>query len=184
MSTPFQEEVSLELYHHVCQFYYAEARILDERKYQRWLELLAEDVAYIMPARHVPMLDPALRETEGFLDVSHDTGNSKQVPLREDNFLTLNIRVMRSFKLNSWSDNPPPRTTRIVSNIEVMPHAEGFEVFSNVALAYSRYGGDNMLYTARRQDVIRVEGNSFRIASRKVVLDWNIVEGPSVGMFF
>ena len=176
--------LSLEEYHRICQFYYTEARLLDERKYQQWLGLLTENVAYVMPARHVPILDPALRETEALLDISQDTSHGLQAPLRDDNYFTLSIRVMRSFKMNSWTDNPPPRTTRLVSNIEAQYAPEGVETYSNVAIAYSRSGRDNVIYTARRQDMLRITENGIKIARRKVMLDWNIIEAPSIGLFF
>lgn len=177
-------EVSLADYHRISQFYYHEARLLDERQYQQWLALLTEDIIYTMPTRHTPMLDAGKRETEMLLNVGQEISQGLEPPLRDDNYFTLSIRVMRSFKLNSWTDNPPPRTTRFVSNIEVVPVADGFEVRSNLMLALSRYGNDNTIYTARRQDHIRHSEGSFRIARRMVLLDWSVVAAPSVGLFF
>ncbi len=178
------EKITLEDYHRITQFYFHEARLLDDRQYQQWLALLSEDIIYTMPARHTPMLDAAKRETEALLNIQQDVSQGLEPPLRDDNFFTLSIRVMRSFKLNSWTDNPPPRTTRLVSNIEAVPTADGFEVRSNLMLALSRYGMDNTIYTARRNDVIRPEGQGFKIAKRTVLLDWSVITAPSVGLFF
>ena len=177
-------KVSLEDYHRISQFYFHEARLLDERQYQQWLALLSEDISYTIPVRHTPMLDNAKRETEALLNIEQEISQGLEPPFRDDNLFTLSIRVMRSFKLNSWSDNPPPRTTRFVSNIEVVPIADGFEVRSNLMLALSRYGADNTLYTARRQDVIRNSEQGFKIAKRNVLLDWSVIAAPSVGLFF
>lgn len=176
--------VSLQEYHRISQFYFQEARLLDERRFQQWLALLAEDIRYTVPNRHTPMLDVAKRDTEAFLNVEQELSQGLEPPLRDDNYFTLSIRVMRSFKLNSWTDNPPPRTTRFVSNIEAAPTAEGFEVRSNVMLALSRYGADNAIYTARRTDLLRNNEQGFKIASRTVLLDWSVVTAPSVGLFF
>jgi 3-phenylpropionate/cinnamic acid dioxygenase small subunit len=176
--------VSLEDHHRISQFYFHEARLLDERQYQQWLTLLAEDISYTMPTRHTPMLDAARRETETLLNVEQELSQGLEPPLRDDNYFTLSIRVMRSFKLNSWTDNPPARTTRFVSNIEAVPTADGFEVRSNLMLALSRYGADNVIYTARRQDVIRNSEQGFKIAKRIVLLDWNVITAPSAGLFF
>lgn len=176
--------VALEHYHRISQFYYHEARLLDERKYGQWLALLAEDVAYTVPARHTPFSDPAKRETEALLDLAQEYSSGLEPPLRDDNHLTLSIRVMRAFKLNSWTDNPPARTRRFVSNIEALVHDDGIEVYSNLLLYYSRYGQDNHVYTGRRHDLLRDTGDSFRIVRREVLLDWNVVTGPSAGLFF
>lgn len=180
MSTP----VSLEQQHRISQFYYREARLLDERLYQQWLALLTDDVAYTVPARHTPFLDPALREQEALLNLPQETGSGMAPPLRDDSKLTLGIRVMRAYKMNSWSDNPPARTRRFVSNIEVYAIDGGFEVYSNLLLYYSRYGQDNHLYSGRRHDRLRETADGLLIAAREVLLDTNVVTGPSVGLFF
>lgn len=176
--------VSLEEHHRISQFYFREARLLDERKYQQWLALCTEDVTYIVPARHTPFLDPALRETEALLDLAQECSTGLAPPLRDDNRLTLTIRVMRSFKMNSWTDNPPARTRRFISNIEAVTEGDGFDVYSNLLLYYSRNGQDNHVYTGRRHDHLRNTPDGLRIAHREVLLDWNVVTGPSVGLFF
>lgn len=177
--------VSLEEHYRISQFYYREARWLDERRYQQWLTLLDDAIRYTVPARHTAWLDPALRGTEALLDVAHDTGRGLAPPWRDDSRLTLTIRAMRAYKLNSWTDNPPARTTRMVGNIEAVNASDGsLETCSTLLLAYSRYGQDNHHYTARRHDRLRREGEDYRIVAREVLLDWNVVTGPSVGLLF
>jgi ethylbenzene dioxygenase beta subunit len=43
--------VSLEETHEVEQFLYREARLLDERRYDEWMALLADDLHYWVPTR-------------------------------------------------------------------------------------------------------------------------------------
>ena len=43
--------ITPELQHSVEQFYFREARLLDNRQYQQWLGLLSEGLRYIMPSR-------------------------------------------------------------------------------------------------------------------------------------
>ena len=106
-------------------------------------------------------------------------------PLRDDNYLTLMIRATRSFKLNAWGDNPPVRTRRFVSNVEIAQGEGGcYQVFSNVMMSYSRHDRDNHLYAYRREDVLLPDGEGYKIQSRYVVLDWNVVTGPTVGLLF
>ena len=176
--------VSLEEHYRISQFYYREARLLDERHYQQWLTLLAEDITYTVQARHTPALDPALRGTEALLDLAHDTSSGLAPPLRDDNRLTLTIRALRAFKMNSWTDNPPARTRRFVSNIEAWHSGEQVETFSNLLLTYSRYGQDNHLYSARRHDVLCRVDQEYRIVRRDVLPDWNVTTGPSAGVMF
>ena len=42
---------ALLLQHEVEQFYHREAALLDERRFEDWLELLADDLSYWMPVR-------------------------------------------------------------------------------------------------------------------------------------
>jgi len=176
----------LNLINQIQQFYYREARMLDKRQYQQWMELLAEDISYTVPTRHTPFLDPSLRETEEVLNVDQELNQGIEPPHRDDNYLTLMIRATRSFKLSAWADNPPARTRRFVSNIEVYTSTENtYQVYSNVMLSFSRHEKDNHLYTYHREDALKLDDNgNFKIHSRDVLLDWNVVTGPSLGLLF
>lgn len=170
----------------VEQFYFREARLLDERKYQQWLALVAEDVEYTLPSRHTVFVDPKKRDSEALLNVEQELSAGTDANFRSENYLTLSIRVMRAFKVNSWTDNPPARTTRFISNVEVLPGvaSDCLQVFSNILIAYSRHDRDNHMYTARRSDILRSGEGDFLIAKREVLIDWNVVTGPSLGIFF
>ncbi|WP_051785939.1 aromatic-ring-hydroxylating dioxygenase subunit beta [Endozoicomonas numazuensis] len=106
---------------------------------------------------------------------------------REDNNdeFILSIRVMRAFKPNSWTDNPPPRTRRFVSNVEVLASDQEncFETYSDLMVSYSRHQKDNHPLSAQRKDLLRLEGGEFKIVQREVILDWNVITGPSLSLF-
>ncbi|MCB1614548.1 MAG: hypothetical protein KDI30_00915 [Pseudomonadales bacterium] len=178
--------VNVELISRVEQFYYREARLLDERKYQQWLALTSDDICYKIPVRHTAFGDNSLRDTEAFLNVAQELSHGLEPAHREENKLNLSIRVMRAFKNNSWSDNPPARTRRFVSNVEVYTtETENLlRTYSNLLLNYSRFDNDNYQYSAQRQDTLKIEGDSFVLTSRLVLLDWNVITGPSLGLFF
>jgi len=178
--------ISRSLISDIEQFYYREARLLDGRKFQQWQGLLAEDIRYRVPSRHSPLLDHKKSGTEAFLDVEQELSQGLEAPYRDENYMMLSIRVMRSFKQNSWSDNPLTRTRRFVSNVEVLPgpQAGAYQVFNNVMISYSRHQRDNHLFCVQRRDVLRAVEGEYRIADREVIIDWNVVTGPSLGIFF
>jgi cytochrome P450 len=93
-------KVSLELAHEIQQFYFREARLLDDRQYQQWLSLLAEDVVYRVESRHTPFLDASKRETEALLDVSQEVSSGMEPPLRDDNFIEEVVRLETPFKFH------------------------------------------------------------------------------------
>jgi 3-phenylpropionate/cinnamic acid dioxygenase small subunit len=179
-------EINRDLISRVEQFYYQEARLLDDRKFNQWLALLTEDISYIMPSRHAPFPDAAQKETEDFLDVERELSQGLETPLREENLFILSIRAMRAFKPNSWTDNPPARTRRFVSNVEVLPtdHQDTLQTFSNIMISYSRHQKDNYLYTAQRRDELKLCDHQLKIARREVILDWNVITAPSLSIFF
>ena len=51
---PRSDEAALDrllLQNRIEQFYYHEAELLDDRRFDQWFELLAEDIRYFMPLR-------------------------------------------------------------------------------------------------------------------------------------
>lgn len=180
-------ELNRELQFDVEQFYYREARLLDDRCYRQWLALLCEDIRYLMPSRYVAQRDHAVRGSEAYLAPEREmqTAAATDLPLREENYFVLAVRVDRAYKPTAWGDNPPARTRRHVSNVELIEFEGGeLTVFSNFMLNYSRHGQDNFLYSGQRRDRLRVDGGSFKVASREIILDWNVITAPTVALFF
>jgi 3-phenylpropionate/cinnamic acid dioxygenase small subunit len=93
------------------------------------------------------------------------------------------IRVERAYKVNSWSENPPARTRRIIGNIELMSvEGEQHNVLSNFHLYYARPGGDNYLYSGQRRDVLLIAGDSYLIKQREIIMDYSSIEVPTLGL--
>ena len=67
--------------------------------------------------------------------------------------------------MNSWSENPPARTRRMVSNVEILAHdAEHMEIYSNFLLYYSRHANDNFIYSGQRRNILRPGEDAYRIS--------------------
>jgi 3-phenylpropionate/cinnamic acid dioxygenase small subunit len=176
-----QQQLSLE------QFYYTEARLLDNRQYQQWLALLCEEIQYIVPSRHNLQVDNRERGEEGMISVQRELEDAESMgcPLREENLIHLSVRVERAYKMNSWSENPPARTRRIVGNVELLEkEGERLSVISNFHMYYSRAGADNTLYCGQRRDTLVEHDDSYRIAHRVVILDYATIEAPTMGLLF
>jgi 3-phenylpropionate/cinnamic acid dioxygenase small subunit len=168
------------------QFYYREARMLDDRHYMQWLGLLTEDIRYTIPSRYIPTPDPSLRGTEAFHSIDNELERSgpDQAPLREENIFNLAIRADRALKINAWAENPPARTRRFVSNVEVLKIADGYQTFNNFMMTYSRHSKVNHNYTGQRRDTLRDIDGQLRISSREIILDWSVITAPTLGLFF
>jgi 3-phenylpropionate/cinnamic acid dioxygenase small subunit len=181
------EIVSPDLQHALEQFYFREARLLDGREYQKWLVLCAPDISYSMPARTNPLVDNSERGQEGMISVERELEGieSDGCPIRDESILHLTMRVERAYKPNSWAENPPARTRRIVGNVEVLEMEDDrISVVSNFHLFFARPGSANFLYAGQRRDVLARTDDGYRICKRVVVMDMANIEVPTLGLIF
>ena len=171
----------------VEQFYYQEARLLDGRQYQQWFALITEDLRYIIPSRVNVLVNNRERGNEDMISIERELegADSDGCPIREEGYLQMMIRVERAYKVNSWSESPPARTRRLVSNVEILSdEPEALTVISNFHMYYARPGSDNYLYAGQRRDTLRKADGSYKIAHREVILDYANIDYPTLGLFF
>jgi 3-phenylpropionate/cinnamic acid dioxygenase small subunit len=162
-------------------FLYREADLLDERHYDEWLALLAEDVRYWMPMRRNVKLDDREREfTREGLDISwFDEGKE-----------TLTRRVRQIQTGIHWAEEPVSRISHLLSNIqlgEVNPSAaEPAEVSVRCRfLVYrNRVETETDILVGKREDLLRRVGAEWRIARRKILLDQNVLLSKNLTFFF
>jgi ethylbenzene dioxygenase subunit beta len=100
-------EVSATLRAEVEQFLYREARLLDTRKLQDWLDLFTPDGMYWVPH--------ALEQTS-----PHD-----HISLFWEDSMLREVRMRRLSNPRNWSQQPPTRTARIVGNVMIDGLDEG-----------------------------------------------------------
>lgn len=176
---------NLKKIHEIQQFYYREARMLDERKFQSWLDLLAPGIEYSMPARGNCGANAALKNCEEMLDLSPELSEGLAPPLRDDNLLTLTFRANRTTSALAVADNPLTRTRRSVNNIEVYRQGgRAYRVYNNVIMSFSRHGQDNHQYSFQRQDVLVRSGGALKIRKRRIIVEWNVITAPTMALIF
>jgi 3-phenylpropionate/cinnamic acid dioxygenase small subunit len=164
------------LWFEIMQFYIDEAWLLDERKYKEWLELLDDDILYYMPRRK----NVYRREIE------------REVPPRgtdigyfEDTKQAMEVRVARLETGMAWSDDPPSRTRHLVGNLKVTPLENGDVATKTAFIIYrSHLETDEDIYAGGRDDVLRRNGDSWKIMSRTILLDANVLLSKNISIFF
>ena len=158
----------------VEQFLYAEARMLDERRYDDWLALFTGDCRYWVPLM-------STRERGGVAEISGD----RDLAHFDDNKGTLTLRVKRLATNFAYAEDPPSRTVRVVSNVQTEESGNGeVKAFSNLILYRTRLETTTDIFAARREDVLRRNGAGFKIASRKAVLAVNVLPSNNLSIFF
>ena len=163
------------------RFLYREADLLDERRYEEWLELLSDDVHYWMPMRrNVPRDEPEREYTRAGLDVNwFDEGKD-----------TLTRRVRQILTGIHWAEEPPSRICHIVSNVEILSAAPAAEAPAEVGvrsrfLVYrNRVETETDFLVGKREDLLRRVNGDWRIARRKIILDQNVLLAKNLTVFF
>ncbi|MDG2472861.1 MAG: aromatic-ring-hydroxylating dioxygenase subunit beta [Pseudomonadales bacterium] len=177
----------IERQYAIEQFYYREAGLLDGRQYQQWLSLVSESIRYIVPARVNALVNNRQRGEEVMIAIDNELEGSDGLgcPIREESYAHLFVRVDRAYKMNSWADNPPARTRRIIGNVEVLDHSdESVRVRSNFHLFFARPGSDNFIYSGQRNDQLLIIDGNFKIADREVIMDYANIDVPTLGLIF
>ena len=180
-------EVSAQEQRELERFYAYEARLLDDRQFEQWLTLVEQDIAYQMPSRVNVQVNNRERGTQQMISVARELEDAQSMgaPHREEAYIHLMLRVERAFKINSWAEQPPARTRRLVGNVELMARdGESLSVFSNFHLYWARPGNESVIYSGQRRDTLRPREDGFGIARREIILDYADIELPTLGLLF
>src|SRR3981189_3709262 len=103
------------------QFLYREAPLLDDRRFNEWLDLFTEDVRYWMGARanRYPRNSKAISILSPNRYVEDDHTRDDELSIFDESKETLSGRVERREKGMAWAEDPPSRTRHLITNIEV-----------------------------------------------------------------
>jgi 3-phenylpropionate/cinnamic acid dioxygenase small subunit len=162
----------------IAQFLYTEAELLDERRHDEWLALLADDIRYWMPMRrNVKYGDEAREFTRETEDISwFDEGKD-----------TLTRRVRQIQTGIHWAEEPQSRITHMVSNVmllTVAPDEREVVAKSRFLIYRNRVETETDLLVGKREDTLRRVGDGWLIARRKIVLDQNVLLTKNLTFFF
>jgi len=163
------------------EFLYHEVELLDERRYEEWLELLADDVRYWMPMRRNVRFGELEREfTREGLDINwFDEGKD-----------TLTRRVQQILTGVHWAEEPLSRICHMISNIQLLhvrpPVPEPVEVAVKCRfLIYrNRVQTETDILVGKREDVLRQVNGQWKVTQRKVILDQNVLLAKNLTFFF
>ncbi len=156
------------------EFLYKEADLMDEGRWREWLQLLTDDVVYLMPVR--------VTEERG-----GGAGFATDMAYFHENRQTLELRIRRLETDYAWAEDPPSRTRHFVTNIRVFPAERSDEVRARSNVLIYRTRGDvpsHDLLSAVREDVLRKVDGQWRLASRTVYLDHSVITTPNLAIFF
>jgi 3-phenylpropionate/cinnamic acid dioxygenase small subunit len=165
----------------ITEFLYAEAELLDERRYDDWLAMLSDDVRYWMPMRRNVKYDDTTREF---------TREGEDISWFDEGKDTLTRRVRQIQTGIHWAEEPRSRITHMVSNVlllNVLPDADvprEVSVKSRFLIYRNRVETETDLLVGKREDTLRRDGSGWLIARRKIILDQNVLLTKNLTFFF
>ncbi|MGH7041227.1 MAG: 3-phenylpropionate/cinnamic acid dioxygenase subunit beta [Acetobacteraceae bacterium] len=166
----------------VAEFLYREADLLDDRRFREWLGLLAEDIVYFMPIRrNVKFGQHAERE---------NTRQGEGISWFDEDRWTLGKRVEQILTGVHYAEEPLSRTAHLVSNVRLLAvrpdpkNAAEVEVGCRFLIQQNRVEYETTTFVGRRRDVLRREGNDWRITRREILLEQNVLLAKNLSGFF
>src|ERR1700748_2605863 len=140
----------------IAGFLYEEAELLDERRHDDWLALLADDIRYWMPMRRNVKYGEEGREF---------TRESEDVSWFDEGKDTLTRRVRQIQTGIHWAEEPQSRITHMVSNVQLLSvtpdAATPREVLakSRFLIYRNRVETETDLLVGKREDTLRRDGD-------------------------
>jgi 3-phenylpropionate/cinnamic acid dioxygenase small subunit len=162
----------VEQHHFAAQFLGREAKLLDERRFDEWVEMIHEDIVYEVPLRQAKM-----EFADEFVEGAFRLKDTKSI---------INIRIERLRSGHAWSETPPSRTLRVVGSILVEASERADDLLVESALLIYRQRGNadpGDLIPVRRSDVIRINDRGGLLLSRRAIIPDTVLQTPNLGIF-
>jgi len=131
---------------------YREARLLDDLRYQDWLAMLDENATYWIPCNGEGK-DP-----------------NREISLVFDDRKRLTDRIGRLESGLAHAQNPPSKTKRLVSNVQIENATEDAATVLSGLILYELRRGKERIFAGRYEHRLRLINGTWKIASKKVVL--------------
>lgn len=153
-----------------------EGELLDERRFDEWLNLLEDDVRYWMPLA---------RNFEHTRPQDEYTRQGQDAAWFDESKPTLTQRIKQIQSGDHWAEEPLSRTTHMTTNSRITSATEmDITVKSRFLVYVNRREEEVRLFVGKRIDVLRPVENGFRLASRSIFLDQSKLLFKNLTTFF
>jgi 3-phenylpropionate/cinnamic acid dioxygenase small subunit len=170
--------MSHDLWHEINQFLIFEARLLDERRFEEWLDLFAEEATYWMPGRTNPWQSGV---------VADSIRKPGELAVFEDTKTTLTTRVERLRTGLAWGEDPPSRTRHLITNVEVEQTAKDAEILkvrSNFMVYRAQLEDDKDIFVGSREDTMQTIDGDWKITRRTILMEDVVHNSKPLSIFF
>jgi 3-phenylpropionate/cinnamic acid dioxygenase small subunit len=168
-SLRFGDERHLQAHHWLVE----EAYLLDAQHYDTWLDLLAEDIHYIMPVRVTTALSAGYDSAPGMAHF-------------DENKYSLSRRVARFRTEHAWTEDPPSRLRHHITNVRTFATEDPDHLVVDSGVLLYRSRGDvreAALISAGREDLLRRNGDGWQLARRTILADDSVLRTQNLAIF-
>jgi 3-phenylpropionate/cinnamic acid dioxygenase small subunit len=150
-----------------------EAWLLDAQAYEEWLDLLTDDIHYLMPVRVTTALAAGFDTSPGMAHFDEDR-------------YSLGRRVARFLTEHAWTEDPPSRLRHHLTNVRTFAADDPDHLVVESATLLFRSRGDvhgGFLVSAGREDLLRRVGDNWLLARRTILIDDSVVRMQNLAIF-
>lgn len=165
----------------IADFLAMEADLLDTRRFDDWLALLTDDIRYWMPiARNVAADDLNAEYSAEGIDANWF----------DDGIETLRQRVSQLATSVHWAEQPPSRTTHMISNLQITRitpetgQPQIVETRCRFLVYRNRLETEQDVFIGKRNDTLRRVDGTWKLARREIYLDQNVMLSKNLSIFF
>lgn len=185
MSTGQDRDERLErllLTQELTEVLYDEAELLDEGRWEEWLDLLADDLSYVMPLR--------LNVAVGEHNTQEQTRGGEEVCWFDEGKHTLTQRVGQLRTGVHWAEEPLSRVSHLVTNVRLrrveLPEVE---LSCRFVVHRNRVADETDFFVGRRHDTWRQTGSTagaggWKLCRRELLLDQNVLLAKNLTLLF
>jgi biphenyl 2,3-dioxygenase beta subunit len=175
MTTTDDVQAKMLLQYQLEHFYYEEAAMLDERRFEEWVDLFTDDTHYWMP----------IRRTRTLNELDKEFSAPGGMAYFDDDKAMLETRVRKLGTGYAWAEDPPSRTRHNVNNVRVVEdRGDELVIETNFHLYRTRLNSEEDTWIGLRRDTLRRVDGSFKIADRKIFIDQTIILSRNLSNFF
>lgn len=176
-TVPEQVLERLVLKDEVEQWLYKEAALLDERRYEEWIDLIAEDVHYFMPIRRNVKFDEWDRE---------NSDPASEIAWFDEGKDVLEGRVRQLLTGVHWAEEPVSRIRHLITNVRVTDvQGDLIHTSDNFFVWHNRLLEEVNLFAGKRDNILRRDPVSgFKLVKRTILLDQSVLLAKVVTFFF
>lgn len=148
--------MNIELHHECADLLFTEARHIDRREWDEWLALYDENAEYWVPA------------WDSSYEYTQDPDREVSLIYYSDRS-GLEDRIFRIRTNMSSASVPLPRTSHVISNVQVRPQGDDYLVYSNFEVTSFR-DKTSSVFAGYYEHVLQRTDAGLRIAKKKIIV--------------